>query len=803
MLHSKTKWQSPVADPVQSRELARRLSVSPLVASLLVARGMSDPEEALSFIEGAVAEDHDPFLLKGMKEAVPRIKKALEEEEHILVYGDYDADGVSSTSLMIHLLRHLGASFDIYIPHRSNEGYGLHNHALDWALQQGVSLIITVDTGISACSQIAYANELGMDVIVTDHHEPPDVLPPAYALINPKLPGCPYPFKGLAGVGVAYKLAQALLDGQVPEEWLEIAAIGTVADLMPLLDENRAIVRRGLISMRRSKYPGIRALLDVSAVNVEKVGAVNVAFALAPRINASGRLDHAGRAVSLLTTEDPVEAERLAAELDMLNKERQMVVDRIVAEALVRLEERVKDGKLPSIIVLAGEDWNVGVVGIVASKLLERYYRPVIILDIHPETGYCKGSARSIPGLDIYAALSSCADLMDHFGGHPAAAGMSLHRDNLDAFAAALEEFASGVLTEEHFVPVVTADGEYTLADLSLRAAEELELLAPFGMSNPLPKFIVRGAAVKETRTMGQGNRHLKLVLQQEGMTVEAVAFGKGELAELLPSGTGIDVLAELSVNEWNGSRKAQLMLQDLAVPQPQLFDFRGARDAAGRTQRLLDLLLPQTAARQDLAAVVVRKERLREREQPEWQGLSFWVYDQYKGISPLDDLPAGGHSGNPLSLLCLLDMPESPQQLDALLKTFPEVQNIALLHSLRQERDRLLVPTRDHFKTLYKWLAVIAAEPISEQEVLLRLSRKSPMSLRMLKMMLDVFEELDFIMREQGQLSFVTRPAARDLASSSHFMYLSELAEMEQYFTEGSTAELQEWMESRRLGAS
>lgn len=748
-------------------------------------------------------EDHDPFLLKGMKEAVPRIQKAIEEEEHILVYGDYDADGVSSTSLMIHLLRHLGASFDIYIPHRSNEGYGLHNHALDWALQQGVSLVITVDTGISACSQIAYANELGMDVIVTDHHEPPDVLPSAYALINPKLPGCPYPFKGLAGVGVAYKLAQALLDGQVPEEWLEIAAIGTVADLMPLLDENRAIVRRGLASMRRSKYPGIRALLEVSAVRVERVDAVNVAFGLAPRINASGRLDHAGRAVSLLTTEDPAEAERLAEELDLLNKERQMVVDRIVSEAIARLEDRLKDGKLPSIIVLAGEGWNVGVVGIVASKVLERYYRPVIILDINPETGNCKGSARSIPGLDIYAALSSCADMMDHFGGHPAAAGMSLHRDKLDAFAAALEEFASSVLTEEDFVPVVTADGEYTLPDLSLRAAEELELLAPFGMANPLPKFIVRGAVVKETRTMGQGNRHLKLVLQQEGVTVEAVAFGKGELAELLPPGTGVDVLAELSINEWNGSRKAQLMLQDLSVPQPQLFDFRGARDAAGRMGRLLDVLLPQTTGKQELAAAVIRKDRLHERELPEWQGMSFWVYDQYKGISPLDVLPGEGHTGNPVSLLCLLDMPESLQQLDALLQAFPDTQNIALLHSLREERDRLLIPTRDHFKTLYKWLAAIAAEPLPEQEALLRLTRQSRMSLRMLKMMLDVFEELGFIRRERGQVSFVTRPAARDLASSSHFTHLSELAEMERYFSEGSTAELQEWMEARRLGVS
>lgn len=544
-------------------------------------------------MDGGVEAPHDPFLLKGMAEAVPRIRKALKEEEHILIYGDYDADGVSSTALMIHLLRYLGASFDIYIPHRSNEGYGLHNHALDWALQQGVSLIITVDTGISAYHQIAYANELGIDVIVTDHHEPPELLPEAYTLINPKLPDCPYPFKGLAGVGVAYKLAQAMLGEETPEEWAEIAAIGTVADLMPLLGENREIVRNGLVSMRNSRFPGIRALLDVSGVTMSTVSAVNIAFGMAPRINASGRLDHAGRAVALLTTEHTDEAEQLAGELDLLNKERQLVVERIVVEATAKLEQVTQGGEIPDIIVLAEQGWNVGVVGIVASKLLERYYRPVIILDIHPETGMCKGSARSIPGLDIYAALSSCSNLMDHFGGHPAAAGMSLHRDGLEAFAAALNEYAATVLTPEHFVPVTSADAEVSISDLSLQTALELERLAPFGMSNPLPKFIIRGATVKETRTMGQDGKHLKIVLQQGKSTIEALAFGKGDLAKLLPVGTPINVLAELSINEWNGSRKPQLMLQDLSVQDAQLFDLRGAADAVRQAAHIRELLLP------------------------------------------------------------------------------------------------------------------------------------------------------------------------------------------------------------------
>lgn len=761
---------------------------------------MDTAELAQVFMDGGAEDRHDPFLLKGMAEAVPRIQKALQEEEHILVYGDYDADGVSSTALMIYLLRHLGASFDIYIPHRSNEGYGLHNHALDWAVQQGVSLVITVDTGISAYHQIAYATELGIDVIVTDHHEPPELLPEAYALINPKLPDCPYPFKGLAGVGVAYKLAEALLGSEVPEEWCEIAAIGTVADLMPLLGENRSLVRRGLSSMRNSAFPGIRALLSVGGITMNTVSAVNIAFGMAPRINASGRLDHAGRAVTLLTTEDAAEAEQFAGELDLLNKERQLVVERIVTEATAKLEERISRSGLPDIIVLADQGWNVGVVGIVASKLLERYYRPVVILDIHPETGMCKGSARSIPGLDIYAALSSCAGLMDHFGGHPAAAGMSLPQGKLEAFDAALNSYAASILTPEDFVAVTAADGEVSIADLTLQAALELERLAPFGMANPLPRFILRGAVVKETRKMGQEGKHLKLVLQQDKLTIEAVAFGKGPLAELLPDGTVVDVLAELSINEWNGSRKPQLMLQDLAVPKAQLFDLRGAADAVKQAAHIQELLRTYSGSRLGQSAAVFQNSwttPLRD-----LKGMSLWVYDEAGGISAVHQ-PEGTRDEEGLSLLCVLDMPESPEQLEALFTAFPETENIALLHSIRDGRDRLQVPTRDHFKSLYQWIATIAASPTPEHEVLLRLSRQSALGVRMVSRMLDVFDELDFIERSGGTITFVPQPAAKSLSTSEHFVRLGKTAEMEQYFMEGSRSELQEFMLSHRLGAS
>lgn len=803
MLYSKSIWKSQAADPVLTQELARSLSVSPLVSSLLAARGMHTPEEARRFLYGDGEAAHDPYMLHGMELAVPRIRRALAEGEHILVYGDYDADGVSSTALMIYLLRHLNASFDIYIPHRSLEGYGLHNHALDWAAQQGVSLIITVDTGISAVSQIAYAETLGIEVIVTDHHEPPEILPAAYALINPKLKECQYPFKGLAGVGVAFKLAEALLDGEVPEAWTEIAAIGTVADLMPLRGENRELVRRGLASMRRSAFPGVKALLNAGAVKMETVSAVNIAFAVAPRINASGRMDHAGRAVTLLTTASASEAEALAEELDLLNRERQMLVERIVLEAEAQLELKRAGGGLPGVIVLAAENWNVGVVGIVASKLLERHYRPVIILDIHPETGMCKGSARSIPGLDIYSALCSCSGLMDHFGGHPAAAGMSLHRERLPEFEAALQQYADGVLTPELLVPVTAADAECGLADLTLDAATELELLAPFGMSNPQPRFAVRGAVVQEVRTMGQGARHLKLTLRQGKASLDTVAFGKGHLAELLPPGTAIDVLAELSVNEWNGVRRPQLMLHDLAVQDAQLFDMRGAADALGAMRRLTEALVPYSGPGPLRAAVVCRRVPPLEQLPPEWRELPVWRYDEAAGLVPEQGAPVNSGDAGRLSLLCLLDLPRTPEELEAVTRIFAQAENVALLNPRSTAGDRLQIPTRDLFKTLYRWLAALAASPVQEQEALRRLARQSGLTGRMLKHMLDVFEELDFIKRENGLLAFVPQPQARSLDSSRRFVMLGRLAEAERHFQESGQQELQEWIRAHMAGAS
>ncbi|MDP4095200.1 single-stranded-DNA-specific exonuclease RecJ [Paenibacillus sp. P96] len=799
MLQSQYRWRIAEPDRYVSDELARELQVSPLLASLLANRGVDTPELARSFLHGRDESLHDPFLLLGMEKAIPRIREALERKEHILIYGDYDADGVSSTALMIHLMKRLGASYDIYIPHRSNEGYGLHNHALDWAHQQGVSLAITVDTGISAVEQIAYASALGMDVIVTDHHEPPAVLPEAYALINPKLPGCPYPFKGLAGVGVALKLAQAIL-GEVPAEWFEIAAIGTVADLMPLHDENRTIVRRGIESMRASAFPGIESLLQISGVDMAAVSSVNIAFALAPRINASGRLDHAGRAVALLTTEDAEEADKLAHELDLLNKERQQVVNDIVHQAVDMLEAKMNGSGLPPVIVLAGEGWNVGVVGIVASKLLERYYRPTIILDMDPETGNCKGSARSIPGLDIYEALTDCKELMHHFGGHPSAAGMSLHRDELELFEQSLHRFATARLLPEHFVPVAEADAECRLGELNVSVAEQLELMQPFGMANPSPRLVLRKLQLREARKMGKEKNHLKLVLEQDGSTLDVVAFGRGELADFLQPGSLVDVLGELSINEWNGKRSLQLMLQDIQITASQVFDFRGEANPVALIERYIRIFHQASADQAPVAALVHSTSPFR--KAGSLNDGRIWVYDKTGGILPEND-SAGLMLKDTVRTVFLLDPPETKEQFNALWMTFRRVENIVVMHSINGYQGRLEAPDREQFKRIYVLLKKMGPGPLDEKTMLPALSRQCSISMRMMSKVLEVFEELGFVHRAGGELSFVPNPPKKELTASHRFHELNETAEMERYLLDAETSQLASWMMSRLKGAS
>ncbi|MEJ8304055.1 single-stranded-DNA-specific exonuclease RecJ [Saccharibacillus sacchari] len=799
MLHSRYQWK--IANPKQDtvEQLSSEIGVSPLLASLLVNRGYVTPEAASDFLDGDKNLDglHDPFLLHGMEAAVQRIRTALEQKERIWVYGDYDADGVSSTALMIRLLTTLEADFGTYIPHRSKEGYGLHRHAIDLAAAEGVKLIVTVDTGISAVDQIAYAASLGIDTVVTDHHEPPAVLPQAVALVNPKLPMCNYPFKGLAGVGVAFKLSHALL-GRPPEEWLDLAAIGTVADLMPLTGENRLLVAKGVERMRVHPSPGIKELLAIAGSQPEQLNSIGIAFAIAPRINASGRLDHANRAVDLLITDEQDRAEHLASVLDLLNKDRQKNVEDIVSEAIMKLETKIaaSDGAVPDVIVLAGEGWNVGVVGIVASKILERYYRPTIILGIDAEKGTCKGSARSIPDFDIYEALLSVENTMQHFGGHPSAAGMSLLRERLEDFEQGLNEYAAEKLLPEHLIPVIEAETECSLADIPIPVIEGLDRMAPFGMSNPTPQFVFRNVKLQRVITMGKTNTHLKLVVEQDGCVVEAVAFGKGALAEYLNEGDRLDVLAESSINEWRGSRKPQLMIRDLALPAFQVFDRRAPEASAEDVERFRKKSENVLACEPSQIAVALNQTTLKVSQKTLAQ-LPLWLYDEYSGIQGAESRQRHAEPAETRTLF-VLDIPDTAAQLDKLLAECPALENIVLLYPASgPSAQRLSEPSRERIKTIYVELRRAAADQVSEEQLVRHLARASGCSIRMIRMTLEVFEELQFVVRNGVMLAANPTPPKAALDSASAYRKLQEAEAVERMML-GPGEDLGTWLAQR-----
>ncbi|EJW17095.1 single-stranded-DNA-specific exonuclease RecJ [Paenibacillus alvei] len=799
MLHPRSRWICAETSDERVSQLAEEANISPLLARMMVVRGIDTAEQIHQFLYADVNHLHDPFLMAGMVEAVERIQRALKNGEKIRIYGDYDADGVSSTSLMIFLMRELKANFDYYIPHRANEGYGLNNGAIDDAKAQGCTLIVTVDTGISAVEQVAYAKELGIDVVITDHHEPPEQLPEAYALVNPKLPYCPYPFKGLAGVGVAFKLAHALI-GEVPQQWLELVAIGTVADLMPLLGENRVILQEALNRMKRSQYAGIRALMTIGAIDPKDVTSTSIAFSMAPRINASGRLDHADIAVQLLTADDDETAIAYATELDRLNKERQKIVESIVKEAEVLLSEKMADtGEIPNVIVLAAEGWNVGVIGIVASKIVERYYRPTFVLGIDEESGLCKGSARSIAGFDLYEAMTDCAEVFEHFGGHQAAAGMTLHRDRLSALEESLNQMAADKLTEEDYIPCTEVDAECELADVPLEVIEQLDRLAPFGMGNPSPRVVIRNAVVRDKRTMGKEGQHLKLMLGKERATLDAVAFHKGALSHRIATDVQADVLGELSINEWNGQRKPQLMMQDIRITKRQLFDHRSTArplESAIELARTLEQDEPQTSA-----LLMTREQAGVYAAEP-----FVWLYsDELEGPTVIPsswgwtaDKSMLGNMSKHIHELVLCSIPPSEWELKRLAEQLPNVGRIYAILPRQPEGGRLFTPSRDRMGYAYTELKRIGSWNM-EKSTQSSLAKRLRMNERELLMLMEVFKELDFITCTSSThntvYSIVQQPNRTSLEQSQRYQDWMTAAAWESRWYEPVTEELAAWL--------
>jgi single-stranded-DNA-specific exonuclease len=551
-------WQLDPCVYGDVRVLAAELSLDEVTASVLVRRGYGSAEDARRFLDGALP-GHDPFALGDMREAVETITAAVEAGARICVHGDYDADGICATALAVLLLRELGADVAWHLPSRFEEGYGLNAGTLTRLAEEGFELVLTVDCGITAVAEVEHARSLGLEVVVTDHHRPAESFP-ACPVVAP-LKG-DYPFKGLCGTAVVWKLAQALLGLDHPflERHLDVVALATVADVVPLVDENRALALLGLRHIAQTQKPGLRALMRVGGVDPAAVDEQSIGFRLAPRINASGRLCRPEAALTLLLTEDDREAKLLAEELETLNRERQMVEERILREAVDQVESWPEARRRRRGYVVAGEGWHEGVIGIVASRLVEKYNRPVVM--IAGTDGEWKGSGRSVPAFDLHGALGACSAHLERFGGHRAAAGLTIAPERVETFAAAFAAHADEVLTEDDLRPVTRVDAIVPGAKLTLSLAEELNKIGPFGIGNPGVVLLVDGCEIADPSTVGDG-KHLRFRVRQHGRdSGQAIAFGLGAQLDRFRREARYDVAFRLQENRWNGVVSPQLVVR-------------------------------------------------------------------------------------------------------------------------------------------------------------------------------------------------------------------------------------------------
>ena len=551
-------WTIRPCPNAEAAVLASELGIGEITASILVRRGLTDLDEARAFLAGELPP-HDPFALGDMAIAVERIRAAVAAGTRICIHGDYDVDGICATALAVLTLRELGAEVEWHLPSRFEEGYGISRETIARLADSGCGLVITVDCGITAVEEVAEAKALGLEVIVTDHHRP-----------GATLPDCPivatrpsdYPFPELCGTGVVHKLAQALLgpEHDVVRRHLDLVALATLADVVPLVDENRSLAIAGLRALARTEKPGLRALMRAAGVDPAAIEASAVGFRLAPRINAAGRLGHPGAALELLLTDDPDEANRLAGELETLNRDRQSVEQRIVREAIAQVESWPEERRERRGYVLWSDDWHEGVNGIVASRLVEKFNRPVVM--IAGADGEWKGSGRSLGGFDLHAGLAACASHLDRFGGHKAAAGLSISGDSLEAFAEAFASYADESLGDDDLAPITRVDAIVPANALTLDLAVELDRLAPFGLGNPDLTLLVAGCEIADASTVGDG-KHLRFRVRQHGRDGgSAIAFGLGGKLGVLRAGGRYDIAFRLKENRWNGTSAPQLVVR-------------------------------------------------------------------------------------------------------------------------------------------------------------------------------------------------------------------------------------------------
>lgn len=754
MLESKKKWTFSKEPDAALKWTDAPSNMAPAIRKLLEQRGIVSADEAEAFLNPDRKDLHAPVKFDDMAKACERVRQAIEAGEKILVYGDYDADGVTSTTVMLEALEEMGAFCDFYIPNRFTEGYGPNEAAFRQAHEAGAGLIITVDNGISGVHEAQVAKELGIDLIITDHHEVQGEMPEAYAILHPKC-SVDYPFDELAGVGVAFKFAQGLL-GYFPEKFLDLVAIGTVADLVPLVGENRILVREGLEVLTSTERPGLKAIKEVAKMDGE-VTEEEIGFQIGPRLNAVGRLQDANLAVELLRSEDMDEARELANEVQALNQERQKIVADIAKEAEALLRDREQ---LPGVIIVSKEGWNEGVLGIVASKLVRLFGRPAIVL-AEKSDGTLKGSARSIPAFDLFEACMSIRELFEGFGGHAQAAGMTFKKENRAQIESYLDTWIHERLGEDDFKEELVISGELSFDEIDENLVHELTALRPFGMKNPKPLFLFREVP-KDKRLLGNMNKHLKLQFAKDKHMLEGIGFGMGELSPLIASESPVSVVGELGINEWNGFRKVQIVMKDIRVDTWQLFDCRGKNVKAE---------MDDISAETSLAIATEHS-----------------IPKDFSNVFTYKD--ALEHTGT-VQALYLYNLPKHLQDLKSVVDHFQPNRIYACFHIV-ESAYLSGFPPRDAFKWFYGYV-LKKGEVDLKQELSLLIKHKE-WTKDWIVFMASVFRDLNFIEINNSIIRPLPDPAKKPLDESKVYQERLEQIEVEKTLYYGNYTELKNW---------
>ncbi|WP_251574555.1 single-stranded-DNA-specific exonuclease RecJ [Limosilactobacillus agrestimuris] len=742
MVKAQYDWQRIKAPDKQVvSQLSQELSISPVIARLLVERGITSLDTAHSYLQPSMEMIHDPHQLHDMDKAVKRIREAMENEEQITVYGDYDADGITSTALMYEVLRDAGANVNYYVPNRFRDGYGPNADAYQRIVEQGTKLIITVDNGVSGKAVIDPVMKQGIDVIVTDHHEMPEELPDAYAIVHPRYPGSDYPFADLSGVGVAFKVAWALMD-EFPEDFLDLVAIGEIADVVSVTDENRPLIMAGIQELRQGMRPGLYALIKEAGVSEQYLTDQDIGFVIAPRLNALGRIADANDGVKLLTTLDEDQAGKLAKMVDQANNKRQELVNEIMAEAQQQLSQL--DQAQP-VFLIVGHDWHQGVLGIVASRLMDQIGKPVIVASSNDDQSIAKGSGRSVDSFNLFAALDSHRELMTSFGGHPAACGLSFDVSNLEALRNVLVEEAQKQGFDGREKQPLEIASSINPAKINMQLYEQLVALSPFGPGNEQPIFELAPDQIDDIVTMGKDNSHLKFTVSDGQTKVTVIAFGKGQLAPILKSAVAsqVNLAVKLSINEWRGKRTVQLMLTDICVDGPVILDQRTNK------------LNPQLFNEQGY--YIAFDKKLRDNIQPH--------LPNGQALSPEEALETD-FSGQQVTLV---DCPPSLKEFEKLFSNDQHAPSLIRLFLFQPHSVYLNgMPVRDEFARLYRLVVQVPQIDLNRQ--LNQLSTRLRINAERLIFMLRVFSAAGFVTIKDGILKPVSDVDKTDIKETSPY---------------------------------